>query len=177
MPVGERALAILAAIDGEQVPSQVVIEGNELANRFDEELIVLHVMPQETFDEFREETTERSPVSFAPGVSYRDSTRESTGRAGASETPYTIENGEQNAASISRDVVKGSLEKWGDVVYRGRVGEPVKEILDEAERSDVRYIVIGGRKRTPVGKTVFGSITQSILLNADRPVMAVMRDE
>ena len=59
----------------------------------------------------------------------------------------------------------------------GQVGEPTEEIIAEAERRGPRYLVIGGRRRTPVGKAVFGSTTQSILLNAELPVMTVMREE
>jgi nucleotide-binding universal stress UspA family protein len=52
----------------------------------------------------------------------------------------------------------------------------VEEILGEADRRSVEYLVIGGRKRTPVGKAVFGSKTQSILLTAACPVVTVMSE-
>jgi nucleotide-binding universal stress UspA family protein len=171
----EIVMVILAAIDGEEVPSQVVLEGQELATSFDEELLVLHVMPQETFEELREKTTDQIPVPFAPGMSYGESS--SSTSKGTSNTPYTIEDGEQNAAGLAQDVVESTLNDQSGVVCTGRVGDPVTEILNEAERTNARYIVIGGRKRTPIGKVVFGSSTQSILLNADRPVLAVMRAE
>jgi len=38
---------------------------------------------------------------------------------------------------------------------------------------DARYLVIGGRKRSPVGKALFGSIAQRVLLEADSPVTFV----
>ena len=47
-------MTILAAIDGEEVPSETVEVAGELARQFDEELVVLHVMPQEAFDELKE---------------------------------------------------------------------------------------------------------------------------
>jgi nucleotide-binding universal stress UspA family protein len=59
----------------------------------------------------------------------------------------------------------------------GLVGENVpKEVVSYAREQDTSYIVIGGRKRSPTGKAIFGDTTQSILLRADRPVLAVMQD-
>lgn len=54
-----------------------------------------------------------------------------------------------------------------------RHGDVAEEILAEAADGDVDLIVIGGRKRSPVGKALFGSVTQTVLLDADRPVMVI----
>lgn len=54
-----------------------------------------------------------------------------------------------------------------------RHGDIAEELLAEAADRDVDLIVIGGRKRSPVGKALFGSVTQAVLLDADRPVMVV----
>ena len=164
-------MSILAAVDGERIPSRPVEVGYELARQFDEELVVLHVMPENVFDGFRDSTGGRRAVSFpVPGVSY--------GEGGASDRhQYSIEDGEDDAADLARDVVDETLDDWRRVTFLGRVGEPTEEILAEAERSGARYLVIGGRKRTPVGKAMFGSITQSVLLEATLPVVTVMHEE
>ncbi len=52
-------------------------------------------------------------------------------------------------------------------------GNVAEEILAEAADRDVELIVIGGRKRSLVGKALFGSVTQAVLPDADRPVMVV----
>ena len=50
-------------------------------------------------------------------------------------------------------------------------GDPADTILDLAEEADADLVVVGGRKRSPAGKALFGSVTQSVILNADLPVM------
>jgi len=47
------------------------------------------------------------------------------------------------------------------------------EVLALAEAHDVSLIVIGLRQRSQVGKFIMGSHAQRILLQADRPVLAV----
>ena len=46
-------------------------------------------------------------------------------------------------------------------------------MLDAAEEHNADLIVIGLRRRTPVGKLIMGSTSQRILLEADCPVLAV----
>ena len=51
-----------------------------------------------------------------------------------------------------------------------RAGEPATEILAAAAERDVDHVVMGGRKRSPARSLLFGSVTQTVLLEADRPV-------
>lgn len=52
-------------------------------------------------------------------------------------------------------------------------GEPAAAILDIADEFDADSIVLGSRRRSPVGKVLFGSVTQAVILDSDRPVMVV----
>jgi nucleotide-binding universal stress UspA family protein len=64
------------------------------------------------------------------------------------------------------------LETRGiDVTITESSGDPAEQILDVAASEDANLIVVAGRKRSPTGKALFGSVTQSVILNADRPVM------
>lgn len=166
-------MVILAPVDGEVIPDNVVDVGYELANAYDDELVVMHVMPQEYFEEMRERTTQDTKGTvLAPEAEYRVEARS----ADSGENALTIdEDGEPSAESVARDVVRNTLDEYSDVSFQGRVGDPAQKILEEADRRDARHIVVGGQDRTPVGKAVFGSITQSVLLNADRPVTKVSK--
>ena len=47
------------------------------------------------------------------------------------------------------------------------------EVVDLATELDAELIVIGMRRRSPVGKLFLGSTAQDVLLNASVPVLAV----
>jgi len=66
------------------------------------------------------------------------------------------------------------LEDHGvDVERRQETGTPAELIVDVADELGATRIVMAGRKRTPVGKVLFGSVSQSVLLLADVPVTMV----
>lgn len=58
----------------------------------------------------------------------------------------------------------------GTTVLEGS-GDPAEELIEAATEHDADLIVIGGRRRSPAGKALFGSVAQSVILNAERPVL------
>ncbi|MGH3446412.1 MAG: universal stress protein [Nocardioidaceae bacterium] len=51
--------------------------------------------------------------------------------------------------------------------------EPAEELVSMAAEREVELVVIGLRRRSPVGKLLMGSTAQRILLDAECPVLAV----
>lgn len=135
-----------------------VNEGNEsrrlleaaatLARRFDDELEVLHVLSRDDFVEL-----ERTSVS---------------------ETADAVDPSEvrEIAASIAEEIAAPVVDEF---VATGAVGDTAGEIVSLAKRREARYVVIGVRKRSAVGKAVFGSTAQNVLTSVDRPTLAVPR--
>jgi nucleotide-binding universal stress UspA family protein len=53
------------------------------------------------------------------------------------------------------------------------VNDSAEELIRTAEMTDADFIVIGLRRRSPVGKLLLGSNAQRVLLDAACPVLAV----
>jgi nucleotide-binding universal stress UspA family protein len=77
-------------------------------------------------------------------------------------------------AELSR--VQGVLEERGlehEVRQLVRGNDPAEDLIGVAEEESADFIVIGLRRRSPVGKLILGSNAQRILLDASCPVLAV----
>lgn len=160
-------MTVLAAVDGETTNDAVVTVADDLAEALGEELVVLHVMPQSKYESLRESDPETRRVTIGDS----DRVYSTTNRT---DEEYFVDEAVEDAAAVAREVIDGTLEDGSDIQADGRVGKPVVEITDQAENLDASYLVIGGRKRSPTGKALFGSATQSILLDADCPVVTVI---
>lgn len=78
------------------------------------------------------------------------------------------------------DAVRRQLDDAGvehEVRQLVRGVEPAEDLVKVAEDTAAELIVIGLRRRTPVGKLILGSNAQRILLDAPCPVLAVKADE
>lgn len=92
----------------------------------------------------------------------------------ASDTP-DLSEAESVPASVT-DVVDRLEDAGVTVGTRRERGDPATEILSVAQEIDADGIVLSGRHRTPTGKALFGNTTQSVLLQAERPVITVLTE-
>jgi nucleotide-binding universal stress UspA family protein len=70
--------------------------------------------------------------------------------------------------------VRTRLEQASVPVETREAYRPVAEgIVDLVADVDADLVVVGGRKRSPVGKALFGSVTQSVVLDSPAPVVVV----
>lgn len=110
-----------------------------------------HVFSKDEYEELREQLQFDSDSEVTPSiVAERNSNyqklRETLSDAGINSTVY---------ARLSNGVSDGD------------------RLVELAEDVDADLVVVGGRKRTPTGKAVFGSTAQTVLLNAPCPVTFV----
>ncbi|ARS91075.1 universal stress protein [Natrarchaeobaculum aegyptiacum] len=141
-------MAIIAAVDGGNGSTRVASTAHELAAGLGTGLVVVHVVTEAEAEDRMDRQTDY----------YLDD---------------AVADAERVAERIAGDVVEGGFS----VEAVGKLGEPTEKILEVAEAHDADYVVIGGRKRTPIGKALLGSVTQSVHLSSDRPVVTVMEPE
>ncbi|MEP9365455.1 universal stress protein [Nocardioides sp. CN2-186] len=82
-------------------------------------------------------------------------------------------------AEREMNAVRKALEGSGveyEVRQLVRGFEPAEDLISIAEANAAELIVIGLRRRSPVGKLILGSNAQRILLDAHCPVLAVKAD-
>ena len=64
------------------------------------------------------------------------------------------------------------LEDAGiEVTLAENSGDPGQRVVEHARESGADLISVAGRKRSPAGKAVFGSVSQSVMLNAEVPTL------
>lgn len=79
------------------------------------------------------------------------------------------------------EMVVSAAETLSDAGFtvdiRRKHGKVTECILELAQEIDADAIAIAGRQRSPVGKVLLGSVTQGVLLSADRPVIVIPKGE
>ncbi|MCL7417263.1 MAG: universal stress protein [Halalkalicoccus sp.] len=70
------------------------------------------------------------------------------------------------------------LEEAGiEITTEGIGGDTAMALLDAAARYDADCLCVAGRKRSPTGKALFGSVTQDVIMGTDRPTLVCSTEE
>lgn len=147
----ETVLVAVSSADGDRI-GRLVDETVDIAGPSGATVVLTHVFTPEEFDErvdalrFDLESRDVSPRDVAVRHSL---VREFGGRLEANGLDYEI---------------------------HGSVGTRGAGISSLAERLDADLVIVGGRRRSPTGKAVFGSVAQAVMLSAPCPVTFVRAD-
>jgi nucleotide-binding universal stress UspA family protein len=147
---------ILVAVDqGEDAEAPLRL-GLELATRMGAELIVFHAIDE---DEQKDRESLPAPSSHVD-VMVQETLTDLSALAAA------VGDGDMAAAV-------GDGDNQPQVRVVARSGEPAEEIQKLVAGEDCDLVVIGLRRRSRVGKFLFGSNLQDILMTTQLPVITV----
>jgi nucleotide-binding universal stress UspA family protein len=142
---------ILVAVGQSNDPHATIAEAAiEVAAPLDATVELLHVYSRSEFE------TARDELDFE----------------GTPPTPDEVAKRHRHARNVSATLAEVDVE----TNTRGVVGDYAEKIVSMAVDLDADRIVLGGSGRTPAGKAVFGSTSQSVLLNSPCPVTYVGQD-
>ena len=149
-------MTILGVINDTERSKRAIRIGYDLATRYDDTLTVLYVIPRDDYEEHKKNLQDITEFG-----------------------DFTLDQEQGSAERFAREFAQGKIEDVDmDLIEPlGRVGDVAEEVLTEADRIDPRYLVISGRRRSRVGKALFGDTAQEILLNANCTVVTSLSDE
>lgn len=81
-----------------------------------------------------------------------------------------------NRHATVRDIGQRLDEAGVEYTVTSTIGDHGDTIVDLATSEDADLVVVGGRKRSPTGKAVFGSTAQQVMLESPCPVTFVRGD-
>ena len=90
-----------------------------------------------------------------------------------------FDHGSARESESGLEAIGAKLEAAGiehEVRQLVRGFEPAEDLINIAEAEGAELLVIGLRRRSPVGKLILGSNAQRVLLDAHCPVLAVKAD-
>ena len=85
---------------------------------------------------------------------------------------------QRNEARHVQAIAKDPVVQRTTTYFQENIGRTItaEDLVKVAEDTGAELIVIGLRRRTPVGKLILGSNAQRVLLDAPCPVLAVKAD-
>jgi nucleotide-binding universal stress UspA family protein len=112
------------------------------------------------------------PLHVASVLTHEVGESPTRARADMEASEATEQHLERVAEELRREGVEVSVE-----LLHGQFGEVSHQLLDDIRRVGAELVVVGVRRRSPVGKLVLGSASRDVLLGAGCPVLAVKADQ
>ncbi|CAN5812180.1 universal stress protein [soil metagenome] len=125
-------------------------------------------------------------VGYVPTREGRAALRRAAQEAQLRRTKLIVVNSHRGGRDFDHEEAQRFEDELGQVQHRldaegiehevralVRGNEPSEDLIEVAQECDADFIVIGLRRRTPVGKLILGSNAQRILLDSSCPVLAV----
>lgn len=142
---------ILLAVgtEDENRAERLAAEAIAVAEPADAEVVIAHVFDEEEYD------TIRAQLGVSP---------DSEG-----STPNAVAQRHTTARDIAAELSAAGV----GYTIRGAVGDRADQIVSLAETVVADRVIVGGRRRSPTGKAVFGSVAQKVILSAPCPVTFV----
>ncbi|MDB2224735.1 universal stress protein [Halorubrum ezzemoulense] len=144
----ETVVLAVGSEDGKRV-ERLAEEIISVAEPADAEVVLTHVFDREEFDETS------AKLGFEP--------------ESESSTPDAIAERHTTTRKLSEALSEAGVRHS----VRGAVGDLADEVVETAEGLEADRVVVGGRRRSPTGKAVFGSVAQEVMLSAPCPVTFV----
>lgn len=139
-------MVIVAAVDHSDEAQDVIAEADTLAQKFGDTIHVLHVMKRSEAIQAEESSVDDGAIS--------------------------VEELREQAASLPESLLQAQPTS-AEAEAVGRIGDPAAEIVSYADDLDARYVIVSPQRRSQTGKLLFGSVAQSVLLNASCPVISL----
>jgi nucleotide-binding universal stress UspA family protein len=142
-------IVLAVGTEDEERTERLADEIIALAEPADAEVVLTHVFDDEEFDETS------AKLGFEP--------------ESGSSTPHAVAERHRTTRAISRALSEAGVRHS----VQGAVGDLADEVVETAEGVGADRVVVGGRRRSPTGKAVFGSVAQEVILSAPCPVTFV----
>jgi len=151
---------ILVPHDGSQFAEQVLPHAVDIAKRFGAEIHLLEVIAPP------------NPAVFSSDME---------GGAGAPLAIEAIEDAQEELRNQGRERLQTLANDLGQqgvkTVWTVTDGDPGHEIVSYAAKNQVDLIAMASHGRTGLVRAILGSVTDSVLRNAHRPVLVIKAAE
>jgi nucleotide-binding universal stress UspA family protein len=147
---------MLVAVDGSEPSMDAAEYGIFFAQKYDADLIALHVSPKIISSEYYEDDDIRTNKSILGG--------------GIAELPR-LEIEEKSFRKIKEKCKQNNVRVITEVVISNK--SVAADIIDYAENNNVNLIVVGTKGRTGFKRLLLGSIVSGVVTYAHCPVLVV----